>query len=226
MEVALIVAGGRGNRMQSDTPKQFIEIAGLPVLMHTIKVFASYSPDIRILVVLPENQMAVWQSLITKFKFTIQHNVVAGGETRFQSVKNGLEYVDDADLVAVHDGVRPLVSKNIISASYQMASRNGSAVAAIPLKDSIREIMDSGVNAAVNRNRFRIIQTPQTFKASLIKKGYETEELPVFTDDASVVEKSGHKIYLIEGDPKNINITTPEDLAFARLILENADTQA
>jgi len=220
MEVALIVAGGSGKRMQSETPKQFIEIAGLPVLMHTIKAFVSYTPDIRILVVLPENHIASWRKLISDFSFTINHTCVEGGRTRFQSVKNGLEYVTDRDVVAIHDGVRPLVSQNLISASYQVASEKGNAVAAVPLKDSIREILDSGENAAVGRNRFRIIQTPQTFQGRIIKKAYEVEEKPLFTDDASVVEFSGEKINLIEGNPVNVKITTSEDLDYARSFLE------
>ena len=223
MEVVLIVAGGSGKRMQSETPKQFIEIAGLPVIMHTIKAFAWYASEIRIIVVLPENHITIWQKLIRDFKFTINHTCVKGGETRFQSVKNGLEYVTDTDVVAIHDGVRPLVSLNIISASFRVASEKGNAVTAIPLKDSIREIIESGENIAADRHRFRIIQTPQTFQGEIIKKAYEVDENQLFTDDASVAEFSGEKIYLIEGAPVNVKITTPEDLTFARSFLEKIE---
>lgn len=221
MEVALIVAGGSGNRMQSETPKQFIEIAGLPVLMHTINAFASYASKIRIIVVVPENHIERWRKLIHDFSFTINHTCVKGGETRFQSVKNGLEYVNDTDVVAIHDGVRPLVSLKIISTSFRVASEKGNAIAAITLKDSIREILESGENIATSRNRFRIIQTPQVFQGEIIKKAYEADENQLFTDDASVVEFFGEKIYLIEGDPVNVKITTPEDLVFARSFIKN-----
>jgi 2-C-methyl-D-erythritol 4-phosphate cytidylyltransferase len=197
-EYALIVAGGKGTRIKSKVPKQFIELNGLPVLMHTINAFYRYSPGINIILVLPEDDLEMWESLTKKFDFSIHVTLQKGGHTRFQSVKNGLELILENGLVAIHDGVRPLVSEDIIGASFRLAAVHQSAVAAVRLKESIR-MTDQDTTISVDRSRFRLIQTPQTFSVDLIKKSYQTKEDPSLTDDASVAESSGHTISLFEG---------------------------
>jgi 2-C-methyl-D-erythritol 4-phosphate cytidylyltransferase len=211
---AIIVAGGRGNRMNNEMPKQFLEIAGRPLLMHTVEAFYKFSPDLSIILVLPEDQIDYWSILCQNHGFNIPVHIQKGGKSRFQSVRNGLKSIDGEGLVAVHDGVRPLVSNELIAASFLIAAMHGSAVAAVRLKESIR-IIDKDSTRAVDRARFRVIQTPQTFKVSLLKKAYEIEEDESMTDDASVVERAGHKISLFEGSYFNIKITTPEDLWMA-----------
>lgn len=217
-EYAIVVAGGKGTRIKSVVPKQFISISGLPILMHTLNAFREYSSVIQIILVLPQDDQERWRSLCLKYGFDTPLSIVHGGETRFQSVKNGLALVPDDSLVAIHDGVRPLVSSDIIGASFRLAAVHGSAVAAVRLKDSIR-ITDQDTTKAVDRSRFRLIQTPQTFKSELIKKAYQTKEEPSMTDDASVAEHSGHLISLFEGSYENIKVTTAEDLVIAEALL-------
>jgi 2-C-methyl-D-erythritol 4-phosphate cytidylyltransferase len=217
VEYALIVAGGKGTRMGNDIPKQFLEIKGTPIIVHTVNAFRRYSTDIRIIVVLPATEMSTWQKLVSRYSMTaIQAQT--GGETRFQSVKRGLEMIREEGLVAIHGGVRPLVSEDIIAASFRLAAVHGSAVASVRLRESIRTIDQHGTRA-VDRSQYRLIQTPQTFRTSLIKKAYELPEEPVLTDDASVAERSGHKISLFEGSYRNIKITSPEDLAIAQALM-------
>lgn len=218
-EFALIVAGGKGTRIKSKTPKQFIELNGLPILMHTINAFLRYSNTITIILVLPESDFEIWNSLCRKHTFTKDIILQKGGETRFQSVRNGLELINQAGLVAIHDGVRPLVSEDMIGASFRLAAVHQSAVAAVRLKESIR-MTDQDTTIAVDRSRFRLIQTPQTFSVDLIKKSYQTKEDTSLTDDASVAERSGHTISLFEGSYENIKITTPEDLVIAESLLK------
>ena len=218
-EYALVVAGGKGTRISSKTPKQFLELNGLPVLMHTLLAFYRYSEDIKVILVLPEDDLQTWQSLCLRYKFTKPVILQKGGETRFQSVRNGLEKIENEGLVAIHDGVRPLVSENIIATSFRLASVHQSAIAAMPLKESIR-MMDHDKTRAVDRSKYRLIQTPQTFSVSLIKKAYEMQEDLSLTDDASVAENSGHVISLFEGSYENIKITTTEDLIIADALLK------
>ena len=218
-EYALVVAGGKGTRISSKTPKQFLELNGLPVLMHTLLAFYRYSEDITVILVLPEDDLQTWQSLCLRYKFTKPVILQKGGETRFQSVRNGLEKIENEGLVAIHDGVRPLVSENIIATSFRLASVHQSAIAAMPLKESIR-MMDHDKTRAVDRSKYRLIQTPQTFSVSLIKKAYEMLEDLSLTDDASVAENSGHVISLFEGSYENIKITTTEDLIIAEALLK------
>ena len=211
---AIIVAGGSGSRMKSDIPKQFIEVGGLPILMHTLKRFKEAEPKIELILVLPESQFEYWNQLCEKYP-TVPHQLVKGGNTRFQSGLNGLKTIENEGLVAIHDGVRPFVSAEIIQESFKVANEKGTAVVSVPSKDSVR------VNGqAIDRSTVRLIQTPQTFQISLIKKAFETEELSTFTDDASVAEHAGFTINLIEGSYENIKITTPEDLQWAEIILK------
>jgi 2-C-methyl-D-erythritol 4-phosphate cytidylyltransferase len=220
-EYALIVAGGKGTRIKSALPKQFIELNGKPILLHTLEAFYRYSFDIKIVLVLPEDDFTIWKTICEKFNFKSPVLLQKGGETRFQSVRNGLSLISGDGLVAIHDGVRPLVSEDIIGASFRLAAIHRCAVAAVRLKESIR-ITDQDNTKAVDRSKFRLIQTPQTFDLQLIKKAYEGKEDPSLTDDASVAEKAGHKISLFEGSYENIKITTPEDLIVARALMDNA----
>jgi 2-C-methyl-D-erythritol 4-phosphate cytidylyltransferase len=219
-EYAIIVAGGKGTRIKSALPKQFLELNGLPILMHTINAFQRYSKNIVVILVLPQDDFEIWQSLCSKHNFTAKLILQKGGDTRFQSVKNGLEKIEGDGLVAVHDGVRPLVSEDIIGASYRLAAVHKTAVAAVRLKESIR-MTDQDNTKAVDRSKFRLIQTPQTFEVALIKKAYQIKDDPSLTDDASVVERTGQVISLFEGSYENIKITTPEDLIVAEALLNS-----
>lgn len=218
-EYTLIVAGGKGTRIKSKLPKQFLELNGLPILMHTINAFLRYNSDMTIILVLPEDDFALWNELCTKHHFTTKLILTKGGDSRFQSVKNGLAKIEGEGLVAIHDGVRPLVSEDIIGASFHLAAVHESAVAAVRLKESIR-MTDQDNTKAMDRSRFRLIQTPQTFKVSLIKQAYEQKEDTSLTDDASVAERAGHIISLFEGSYENIKITTQEDLIVAKALLD------
>ena len=221
MKYAIIVAGGSGLRMNSTTPKQFIEINGLPILMRTIKAFYQYSNKLKITLVLPEDQFDFWSALVETHNFNIPCQLAKGGKSRFESVKNGLNAIEEKEggLVAIHDGVRPFITSEIIDQCYRSAEAYGSGVAAVIPKDSIRQVTSTG-NTTVDRNEYRLIQTPQTFQLAIIKQAYMSTTDKGFTDDASVAENNRHKISLVSGDYRNIKITTPEDLKFAQALLE------
>lgn len=219
-EYALIVAGGKGTRIKSKIPKQFIELKGLPILLHTINAFFRYAEKIKVILVLPADDFDTWNSIVRKYSFTRPITLQEGGATRFQSVKRGLEKIEGDGLVAIHDGVRPLVSEDIIGASFRLAAEHRSAVAAVRLKESIR-ITDQDHTKAMDRSKFRLIQTPQTFEVNLIKDAYKIQEDESLTDDASVAEKAGHIISLFEGSYRNIKITTEEDLVVAEALLRS-----
>jgi 2-C-methyl-D-erythritol 4-phosphate cytidylyltransferase len=214
----VIVAGGSGKRMGTETPKQFLELAGRPVLMHTIERFKSFSDNIEIITVLPENQLRYWLDLQKKHSFSILHTLVKGGINRFHSVRNGLEFVKSPGLVAIHDGVRPFVSIDTIKRCFETAEKLGNAIPAISPTESLRILTDQG-SAPVSRFIVKQIQTPQVFGAALIKKAYLQDYDKDFTDDATVLEKTGEKINLIEGNRENIKITNPEDLVISGALL-------
>lgn len=211
---AVIVAAGSGKRMGSEIPKQFLELAGKPVLMHSIGHFREYDDKTIIIVVLPQEQIPYWKSLLERYSFRIPHIIVKGGDKRFHSVRNGLEMVDAPGLVAIHDGVRPLVSKETIRRCFEAAGKNGSAIPVISPADSIRMVTGQG-SVSVNRLHVKLVQTPQVFDANLIKKAYLQEYSDDFTDDATVLERAGETVFLVEGNPENIKITNPEDLLVA-----------
>ena len=216
----IIVAGGNGSRMASDLPKQFLPLGKVPVLMHTLRNFFEYDSSLQLILVLPQNQISFWKELCLKYDFTIEHQIVEGGETRFESVKNGLSLVADCELIAIHDGVRPLVSHETIARCFLCASEHGAAIPVLAVNESIREgTMNESV--PVNRSRYFVVQTPQVFKASIIQKSYNQNWNPQFTDDASVVEYSGIPVHLVIGNRENIKITFPEDLQIAELFLKN-----
>jgi 2-C-methyl-D-erythritol 4-phosphate cytidylyltransferase len=216
----IIVAGGSGSRMNSDIPKQFIELNGKPVLMHTIEKFVVAIPSIKIVIVLATAYKAQWMELCKKHNFSTPFQLTDGGETRFHSVKNGLALVPNNSIVAIHDAARPLVSNRTIQNAFEAAQKLGNASPAITISESMREI--AGVdNKAVNRSNYVLVQTPQCFQSDLIKKAFLQNYHPSFTDDASVLEATGEKINLVEGNRENIKITTPYDLIIAEAIMRN-----
>jgi 2-C-methyl-D-erythritol 4-phosphate cytidylyltransferase len=215
----IIVAGGKGLRMGNELPKQFIEIAKKPILMHTIEAFYNYDNAINIVIVLPTEHQQYWESLCEKHNFQLHHNIINGGETRFQSVLNGLNTIENNGLTAVHDGVRPFVSHKTIQGAFEMANLHGAAIPVVAPVESIREIKNE-TNIARNRELYRLVQTPQVFKTSIIKQAYKQDYNLLFTDDASVVEAKGYKIALVEGNRENIKITSPFDLIIANAILK------
>jgi 2-C-methyl-D-erythritol 4-phosphate cytidylyltransferase len=219
MEYAIIVAGGSGSRMQSTTPKQFLEVGGIPILMRTIKAFHKYSQELIIILVIPSDQFDYWNEIVTKHKFSIPHKLVPGGTSRFESVKNGLHALQGNGFVAIHDGVRPFISTRVIGDCFDSAKKYGSGVAVVTPKDSIRKILEGG-NRSTERDHYRLVQTPQTFEISIIKEAYMATLDKGFTDDASVAENNSNTIALVEGEYRNIKITTPEDIKIAQALLD------
>ncbi|MFD2145936.1 2-C-methyl-D-erythritol 4-phosphate cytidylyltransferase [Mucilaginibacter antarcticus] len=216
----IIVAGGSGTRMGTVVPKQFLTINGLPVLMHTVLAFHTSESRPNIILVLPSSYHDYWYQLCETHKFVVPHQLVSGGETRFHSVKNGLDLIDDENsVIAVQDAVRPFTSTRVIDKSYTHAAEHGNAVVAVKSRDSIRQ-QKADTSTALNRDEIYLVQTPQTFQFAQIKSAYHQAYENRFTDDASVVEATGVKINLIEGDYRNIKITFPEDIAIAELLLK------
>ena len=214
---AILVAGGKGLRMGSDIPKQFLPLRGRPVLMHTIDVFRRTYPDIHIILVLPREQQDYWRQLCRQHDYDVEVCVADGGETRFYSVRNGLSLIpDDArGVVGVHDGVRPFVSPETIRRCYEAAEECGAVVPVVPVVETVRQVLADGSSMTVDRNAYRLVQTPQTFDIQLLKKAYGQPFDPFFTDDASVVEAMGYPIKLVEGNNENIKLTNPADLKLA-----------
>ncbi|MFN3488395.1 MAG: 2-C-methyl-D-erythritol 4-phosphate cytidylyltransferase [Emticicia sp.] len=220
---AIIVAGGSGSRMKSEIPKQFLPLNGKPILIHTVEKFLQI-PDIQVIVVLPKNDIDYWNEITASNKiiqsFSKSITLTVGGASRFQSVKNGLATIKTDGLVAVHDGVRPLVNLEIIQKSYKVASEKGTAVTSVWVKDSVRQVDENGESIALDRTKLKLVQTPQTFQVSLMKQAFEVDEQPFFTDCASVLEFMGEKVTLIDGAYENIKITTPEDMLVAEAFLQ------
>ena len=216
----MIVAGGKGLRMGSSIPKQFLPVNGLPVLMRTIKRFREYDNNLKIILVLPEEQHEYWNELCKNYHFTDAYAVVSGGETRFHSVRNGLAVIpDDAvGVVGVHDGVRPFPSVEVIGRCFETAHTAKAVIPVVPVVETLRHIVDAEATETVSRDNYRLVQTPQTFDIQLLKEAYARPYQDSFTDDASVVESFGHKITLVEGNRENIKITTPFDLRVARIL--------
>lgn len=215
---AVIVAGGIGTRMGSDMPKQFLLLAGKPLLMHAISAFHQAGPDIRIVVVLPIEWIEKWRGLCQEYRFTETHSLIGGGETRFHSVRNGLNALEGPGLVAVHDGARPLIRPETILRLFDEAGLHSSAIPVVSPSDSLRWQDESG-NRVIDRNFVKVIQTPQVFDLHKLKAAYVHEYENSFTDDATVWEKSGHAVHLTEGQTDNIKVTTADDLIFAEGIL-------
>ncbi len=214
----IIVAGGKGLRMGTDTPKQFLPIHGKPVLMWTIESFYRYDSSIHIVLVLPEDFNDYWSQLCLENQFSMPHDIAFGGETRFHSVKNGLEKVESG-YVAVHDGARPFASKEMIATCFEEVAKNEAVIPVIPMTDSCRMMGNDGESHIVDRSKLRLVQTPQVFSVDLLKKAYNTPYQTTFTDDASVVEYLGHSIQLVNGETTNIKITNPIDLKMGEWIV-------
>jgi 2-C-methyl-D-erythritol 4-phosphate cytidylyltransferase len=216
---AIIVAGGSGTRMGASIPKQFLLLKGRPILMHTIEAFYHSKTNPQIITVLPDEYHAYWEELCVEHEFNIPHLLVKGGATRFHSVKNGLDIIDNENsLVAVHDAVRPLTKTSIIDQSYAQAAIHGNAVTAVKSRDTVRQLRE-GVSTHLLRDEIYLVQTPQTFRAAQLKKAYLQTYSDKFTDDASVVEAVGFAVNLLEGSHDNIKITFPEDIALAEVLL-------
>lgn len=216
---AIIVAGGSGTRMQATIAKQFLMLHHQPVLMHSLSAFYNSAFKPQVILVLHPDFHDYWDVLCQKFNFQIPYLLVKGGAHRFHSVRNGLMAIKGDGIVAIHDGVRPLVSPKLISRSYEQASENGNAVACLKVSDSLRKIKNDH-SKVINRDEIVMIQTPQTFEISQLRKAYQQSHQSKFTDDASVVEKAGFKINLIEGERNNLKITYPEDLELANYLFK------
>ncbi len=215
---AIITAGGKGVRMNTPLPKQFLLLQGRPVLMHTIEVFSRLIPPENIVLVLPALQISLWESLCSEHQFHLPIKLAEGGPTRFHSVKNGLRLIPERAIVGIHDGVRPLVSENTILQAYKAAEKLGNAIPVLPVSESVR-VIENAFNKPIDRDSLRLVQTPQCFRASDIKEAFKMPYDESFTDEASVLEKTGARIYLSEGNRENIKITTPADLVIAEAIL-------
>jgi 2-C-methyl-D-erythritol 4-phosphate cytidylyltransferase len=217
MDYIIIVAGGKGLRMGTDIPKQFLPIGGKPVLMRTIERFRNYSPTLGIILVLPKTQQEYWRELCLKYNFTEEYLLADGGETRFHSVKKGLGLIPDNEkgVVGVHDGVRPFVSIDVIRCCYTFAHEQGPVIPVIPVVETLRHVTEG----TKPRSDYRLVQTPQVFDIQLLKTAYKQDYSDAFTDDASVVEALGHPVGLVDGNRENIKITTPYDLKIAETLL-------
>ena len=213
----VIVAGGKGLRMGGDIPKQFLPVCGKPVLMRTLEAFHAFDSAIHLILVLPVSQQAYWKELCQEYQFTLKHDVADGGETRFHSVKNGLALVEGDGLVGVHDGVRPFVSQEVIARCYEEASDKKAVIPVIGVVETVRHLTKEG-SETVPRDQYKLVQTPQVFDVALLRRAYQQPYTDFFTDDASVVEALGEKVYLVEGNRENIKLTTPFDLKLAELL--------
>ena len=213
----IIVAGGKGLRMGGDIPKQFLPVCGKPVLMRTLEAFHAYDASMRLILVLPVSQQAYWKQLCEEYQFDLVHEIANGGETRFHSVKNGLALVEEDGLVGVHDGVRPFVSQEVITRCYEEAASLKAVIPVIGVVETVRHLTEEG-SETVPRDQYKLVQTPQVFDVTLLRRAYQQEYTDLFTDDASVVEALGEKVYLVEGNRENIKLTTPFDLKLAELL--------
>ena len=210
----VIVAGGQGVRMGADRPKQFLEIGGKPILRHTIERFLAFDPSFEVIVVLPSAQKEWWRDYCRQSGFLERYSIFSGGITRFHSVQNALRFVGDEGLVAVHDGVRPLVSRALLERIFAAAEEAPAVIPAVPVVESVRRV-EEDASVPVSRDGLVLVQTPQVFAADVLKKAYDQPFSPSFTDDASVVEASGVRVHVVSGDRINLKITTPEDLQLA-----------
>ncbi len=220
MNSVIIVAGGSGTRMKSKVPKQFLLLAEKPLLLYSLEAFARFDPNIHLVLVLPEVFYSRWEDIVTQYNFSIPHTIIAGGETRFQSVKNGLKDLNQDGLVAIHDGARPLLSQALICRTFDTATTFGNAIPVVPVSESMR-ILEEAESRPVDRARYRLVQTPQVFQIPLIRQAYRQNYDPRFTDDATVIEATGETVHLVEGDPVNIKITHLSDLAQAEFLMNH-----
>jgi 2-C-methyl-D-erythritol 4-phosphate cytidylyltransferase len=214
----IIAAGGIGMRMKSHIPKQYLAVNDVPIIIHTINKFQFAIPGIRIIVVLSADKINSWEQFCLENDFKFNHEICVGGETRFHSIKKGLGLIQEHALVAIHDAVRPLVTVALIQDIFKHAEANGNAVPAVKMDQAVR-VIENGINKSVDRSNYRIIQTPQCFHSDILRKAYQQNYEESFTDDATVVERTGTNINLIEGDINNIKITTQQDMLIAETLI-------
>lgn len=215
----IVVAGGKGLRMGAPLPKQFVCVAGLPVLMHTLLRCHAAQPDAQLILALPKDHQALWQQLCVEYDFRLEHQIVDGGETRFHSVRNALALVPEAvGVVAVHDGVRPFAGIEVIQRVMQAAAETGASIPVVAVVETLRQVESEGRSHTVSRDAYRLVQTPQAFRIDVLKQAYNQPYQPAFTDDASVVEALGMEVTLVEGNRENIKLTTPADLSYAEFL--------
>jgi 2-C-methyl-D-erythritol 4-phosphate cytidylyltransferase len=214
----ILVAGGKGLRMESGQPKQFMLLGEKPVVMHTFEAFSMFYGKAKFLLVLPGIEIGQWKHLCVQYGFDVEHQIVEGGPTRYHSVKNALLSVPNRSLVCIHDAVRPLVSAKTIQACFRTAAIHGNAIPVVNISQSLRQV-ENGMSKAVDREKFRLVQTPQVFQSELLKKAYMQVYQERFIDDAAVVESSGELIHVVTGNRENIKITWPEDLAYAAYLM-------
>lgn len=217
----VLIAGGKGLRMKSATPKQFLLLKGKPLVMHTFEAFSAFFGKADFMLVLPGIEIGRWKQLCAQYNFTLSHRIVEGGPTRFHSVKNALAAIPDKSMVCIHDAVRPLVSNETISNCFRTARIHGNAIPVVPLNESVRQV-ENGLSRAVNRKHYRIVQTPQVFQSQLIKKAYLQTYREDFTDDAVVLESDGQPVFTVSGNVENIKITHPADVAYAEAIINKS----
>ena len=219
----IVVAGGKGMRMGGEMPKQFQLLGDRPVVMVTLERLHLMLPEVELIMVLPAEHFELWNELCAKYEFAVPVKLAMGGSTRFHSVQNGLAMIEDSEdaVVGVHDGVRPFVSQKVVEECFREAWIHGAAIPMIDLQDSLRHIVGvNGITEVVPRDRYRLVQTPQVFRLSLLRKAYEQRFIESFTDDASVVEALGENVAGVEGNRENIKLTTPFDLMVAKTLLE------
>ena len=222
---AIIVAGGTGSRMKGEIPKQFMLLNGKPVILYSIEAFYSYDPSVQIILVIHPSYLSLWKKLISEFRISIPFKVAEGGQTRFDSVKNGLKLIEDDGFVAVHDAARPVINAEFLKTLFSAATTHSSAIPVVPLTDTIR-IIDGDTSHQQDRTFLRALQTPQVFKISELQRAYTQPYQPGFTDDGSVMEAAGFPLHLSEGRPKNIYITHLQDITVAEALIKNLTTEA
>lgn len=218
---AVIVAGGKGSRMGSSLPKQFLNLMGKPVIWYTLEAFLGAFSDVQILLVVPEDFLTEGEQIVCETSSPERIRLAFGGAARFYSVQNGLKYIKEQSVIFVHDGVRCLVSESLIRRCYHQALEKGSAIPAVTVSDSVR-IREGEKTKVVDRSKLLAVQTPQTFRSEIILPAFQQPFSEAFTDEATVVEAAGHEVYIIEGEKENIKITLPADLAMAEQLLKTA----
>lgn len=221
MDYVIIVAGGKGLRMGTELPKQFLPLGGKPVLMHTLERFHAYDKDLKLILVLPKDQQDYWRKLCAEHHFTVEHALANGGATRFESSQNGLAFIPEGEqgLVAIHDGVRPFVSAEVIDRCFEAAREEYAAIPVLPVTDTLRHVNATGYAINVPRDNYRIVQTPQVFDIALARQAFNQPYRDTFTDDATVIESLGCQVTMVEGNRENIKLTTPFDLAVASALM-------
>jgi 2-C-methyl-D-erythritol 4-phosphate cytidylyltransferase len=219
MNAVVVVAGGSGQRMGSQIPKQYLDLEGKPLIIHTLEKFFTYDPEMKVVLVMAKSHLKFWDVISISYKRGPGIVVALGGGTRYESVKNGLQLIEDGLVVGIHDAVRPLVSLDTISRCYEAAAKTVSGIPVVDMDESVRMIRENGKSVNLERRKLKRVQTPQAFRSEQIREAYSQTGDPSFTDDASVYESLFGQLTLVEGNSENIKITTPADLRLASLII-------